>query len=87
MSAADPDALIRTGTKMDASEYIDILETAMVPSVQALYGDEPAIFVQDNSVVHTSRLVTEWFEAHSQFTLLDEPANSPDLNPIEHLSP
>ncbi|GJQ67597.1 hypothetical protein Trydic_g8402 [Trypoxylus dichotomus] len=70
---------------MDASEYIDILETAMVPSVQALYGDEPVIFLQDTSAVHTSRLVTERFDAHPQFTVLDWPVKSSDLNPIENL--
>lgn len=85
MSAAGPGELVPTSPRMNAEEYVDILNTVMLPSVQALYGHEPLLYVQDNSAVHRSRLVQDWFERHPQFTLLDWPAKSPDLNPIENL--
>lgn len=85
MSAAGPGELVRTGRRMNAAQYIEILETVMLPSVRAVYGDENVLYVQDNSAVHSSRLVREWFERHPQFTLVAWPAKSPDLNPIENL--
>ena len=42
------------------------------------------VFQQDNDPKHTSRLAREWLE-NSRIEVLDCPAQSPDINPIEHL--
>ncbi len=50
-----------------------------------LYGDADFIFQQDLAPAHTAEGTKSWFNDHG-VTVLDWPANSPDLNPIENLS-
>ncbi len=46
-----------------------------------LYGDADFIFQQDLAPAHTAKGTKSWFNDHG-VTVLDWPANSPDLNPI-----
>ncbi len=60
------------------------LEHFMLPSADKLYGDADFIFQQDLAPAHTAKGTKSWFSDHG-VTVLDWPANSPDLNPIENL--
>ncbi len=60
------------------------LEHFMLPSADKLYGDADFIFQQDLAPAHTAKGTKSWFNEHG-VTVLDWPANSPDLNPIENL--
>jgi hypothetical protein len=70
--------------RMDADQYVSILEDHMLPSLEESgISEEEVIFQQDNDPKHTSRKAQKWMEDHN-ITLLDWPAQSPDLSPIEH---
>ncbi len=60
------------------------LEHFVLPSADKLYGDADFIFQQDLAPAHTAKGTKSWFNDHG-VTVLDWPANSPDLNPIENL--
>ncbi len=56
----------------------------MLPSADKLYGDADFIFQQDLAPAHTAKGTKSWFNDHGA-TVLDWPANSPDLNPRESM--
>jgi transposase len=70
--------------QMDAEQYVAILEQRLLQIMEnSGIPEGDIIFQPDNDSKHTSRRAQIWFE-EQEIKLLYQPAQSPDLNPIEH---
>ncbi len=84
MSSAGVGPLCFLKTNVTAPVYQEILEHFMLPSADQLFKDADFIFQQDLAPAHTAKSTKSWLNDHG-VGVLDWPANSTDLNPIENL--
>ncbi len=84
MSSAGVGPLCFLKTNITTPVYQEILEHFMLPSADQLFKDADFIFQQDLAPAHTAISTKSWLNDKG-VGVLDWPANSPDLNPIENL--
>ena len=49
---------------VNVQHYLKILKNGAIQSMQHFFGDQPAIFQQDNAPCHTAKDVKDWTEAN-----------------------
>jgi hypothetical protein len=69
---------------LNTEEYKDILTLCILLTVEDQFGDDDYLYQHDSAPCHKARSVREWF-VDNKVPEMDCPAQSPDLNPIEHL--
>lgn len=86
MSIAGPGEMVTIDGKFNSQQYIDILDGPGLRSMEYQFGSlNNLIFQQDNSPVHTARVISDYLQTKQFKMILDWPSNSPDLNLIENV--
>ena len=75
--------LVFVNGTLNRLQYLDILRNSMVPYARATFQDN-FVLVHDNAPCHTARYTRD-FLAEEHVEVMRWPANSPDMNPIEHI--
>lgn len=76
--------LIRCPPRVDTKKYHEMIDGPLLEYAGRVYGDGEFLFQQDNATAHVSKASKVKFR-EMNVTLMPWPAQSPDLNPIEHM--
>lgn len=76
--------LVRLKGRQSAKEYIEVLKNHLLPFIESLQRKKRFSYQDDNAPIHTAKKTRKWKEENS-IPCIPWPAQSPDLNPIEHL--
>ncbi|GFV48691.1 transposable element Tcb2 transposase [Trichonephila clavipes] len=79
-------SLVHVPTSRNVIWNIELLGDYLHTFMMLSYAHGNGVFQQDNCTSYRYRLDTGWLDEHySNFSVINWPPKSPDLNPIEHL--
>ena len=79
-----PGTLVPIRGTLNAKTYCTILDDHVLPMLWQFYSVDPCCFQDDNATSHVARSTMAWYDDNG-VQRFDWPAQSSDLNLIEHL--
>lgn len=76
--------LVLLEDRVNAQDYIEVLDGYLLPIRNEYFQNQPFIFQQDGASIHTAGVVNQFF-GDENIDVLEWPPHSPDLNIIEHM--
>ena len=83
ISAASTGLLVRLHNKINTTVYKEILKKHVLPNLKTAI-NQLAVFMQNNALFHTAKSL-KTFLSEEDVTVMEWPAQSPDMNPIENV--
>ena len=83
ISAEGIGPLVRLHGRVNAAVYKELVKQHVLLVLKNA-ANQPAIFMQDNAPCHKAKIVMSFFKGENVI-VMDWPAQSPDLNPIENV--
>ncbi|OXU22882.1 hypothetical protein TSAR_007108 [Trichomalopsis sarcophagae] len=72
ISGDGPGDLVAIERRLNSETYVQILNDYLLPGVNARYPvNEPVFVIEDNSPIHTARVVAEWYADHPKLQRLN----------------
>lgn len=81
-----PPFFFQRGLRVNASEYIKVLEDTVKPWMDGVANGRPYVFQQDSAPAHKARATQNWLADNVPYHWSPElwPPSSPDLNPLDY---
>ena len=83
ISVGSTGPLVRLHYKINVTVYKEILKKHVVPNLRTAI-NQPAVFMYDNTPCHSAKYV-KTFLSEVDVTVMEWPAKSPDMNPLENV--
>ena len=84
ISAHGPGCLVPIRSTLNAARYVELLQQHLLPQAASWYGNQPWEFQQDNAPCHKAASTMNFFK-QNEIYVMDWPAYSPDVSPIENV--